>query len=87
MRHKAAERDHAIARFEERLGIKMTHIEYLDICAACADRTRTKYCGFSHTGRQIIQVTKWKGFDFKVIFDQMTNRVVTVLPNTIRVSG
>ena len=82
MKHKAGQRIHALNRIFERLGVNLTHEEYLTLCEECGDRSKTRFISFTPSQRQIIEVKKY-GFRFDVIYDPKFRRVVTILPSSI----
>ena len=80
--HKVAEKLHTIKRFKERLGITLTEKEYFDLSAKCNDRSFAKLEGYTEDYQQVLRM-KYGGFSFRVIFNQLRNRIVTVLPDGI----
>ena len=83
MNYKQAIREHAIKRFQQRLGIKLSLKEYIEFNKKCNDRSFAEYRGMNGTN-QILFVRNYQGFSFKVVFDGIRNKMVTILPESIK---
>ena len=83
MKHKTAIRYHAIRRFWERLKIDLSLEEYHTLNQKCNDRTFTTYKGMNGAN-QILLINNYQGWRFRVAFDAVKGRIVTVLPNSIQ---
>ena len=82
MRHKVAEKLHAIKRFKERLGLNLTNDQYHKICEKCLDRKYARFVQWKDDrkyGRvQILEIEDF-GFRFRVVYNPMHFCIVTVL--------
>ena len=69
-------------RVRERLGIEVSDDEYFDLCQKCQDRKTSRFIKFDECD-QILEI-KYKNFQFQVVYNGLRNRLVTVLPNSIK---
>lgn len=75
---KHAEEHHFINRFKERVGITLTHEEYMDLSNKAGDRKYSTFKGYNRSGtNQIVEMT-YSNFKFKAVYDPIRNRLVTI---------
>lgn len=81
--HKICEKKHFIKRAKERLGLDISEEEYFKLRDRCADRRFAHFCGRNKDRKHILRII-YGGFMFCVIYNPMTDRLVTILPGTIK---
>lgn len=78
MKHKNAEKLHAIRRFKQRLGVSLTEKQYHDLSQKCTDRNFAKFIAFTEEFKQILEIKEF-GFKFRIVYNPIHFRIVTVL--------
>lgn len=90
MRHKVAEKLHAIKRFKERLGIELSNDQYHQICQKCTDRKYARFIQWRDDrkyGRvQVLEIDDF-GFKFRVLYNPIHFCIITILFTPILISN